>query len=288
LKKCLGCSAPFDGIDWRCPACGYQPPSADGIVLHAPELVEGDGTDAQYPLDLLVRAEASHFWFRSRAALIAASVATYFPTARSFMEIGTGGGGVLLEIQRSDPTLRLVGTELLIRGLFEARNRMAGVELLQMDARRIPFTSEFDVIGAFDIVEHIDDDAAVFEQVHAALVPGGGIIVTVPQHPWLWSAFDEFSGHRRRYTRRQLVAKMTAAGFGVVRVTSFISFALPLLAAARLRRRNRKIDLARELAIPAVLNRMLLGIAALERAAISAGASLPAGGSLLAVGVRRA
>jgi SAM-dependent methyltransferase len=257
-------------------------------MLHAPDLVEGDGTDAEYPFDVLVMAEASHFWFRSRAALIAASVATCFPNARSFMEIGTGGGGVLLEIQRSHPTLRLVCSELLVRGLREARKRMAGVELLQMDARRIPFASEFDVIGAFDVVEHIDDDATVLEQMHAALVPGGGIILTVPQHPWLWSAFDEFSGHRRRYTRRELVAKMTAAGFDIVRVTSFTSFALPFLAASRLRRRHRKIDLARELAIPAVLNRTLLGLAALERAAIRAGASLPAGGSLLAVGVRRA
>ena len=194
------------------------------------------------------------------------------------MELGTGAGGVLLEIGRRHPALRLVGSELLVRGLHEARRRLPGVELLQLDARRIPFTSEFDVIGAFDVIEHIDDDEAVLGQMRAALVNGGGIVVTVPQHPWLWSAFDEFSGHRRRYTRRELVAKLTAAGFDVVRVTSFTSFLLPLLVASRQRR--RKIDLARELAVPATLNRALLRIGALERAVIHAGASLPLGGSV--------
>ena len=262
-----------------------MPRSDDGIAICAPEFVEGDGTDADYPFDVLIEAEASHFWFRSRAALIAWMISNHFPAATSFMEVGTGGGGVLLEVRRQRPTLRLVGTELLIRGLRQARIRLPDVELFQMDARRIPFTSEFDVIGAFDVIEHINEDEAVLGQMHAALVSGGGIILTVPQHPWLWSAFDEFSGHRRRYTRRELVAKMTAAGFDVVRVTSFTSFLLPLMIAARLRKRT--IDLARELAVPAGVNGALLGIGALERMLIRAGASLPVGGSLLAVGVRR-
>ncbi len=255
-------------------------------MICAPELVSGDGTDADYPFDVLIEAEASHFWFRSRAALIAWTIARYFPAAASFMELGSGAGGVLLEIGRRHPALRLVGSELLVRGLHEARRRLPGVELLQLDARRIPFTSEFDVIGAFDVIEHIDDDEKVLAQMRAALVNGGGIVVTVPQHPWLWSAFDEFSGHRRRYRRRELVAKLTAAGFDVVRVTSFTSFLLPLLIASRQRR--REIDLARELAVPATLNRALLRIGALERAVIHAGASLPLGGSLLAVGLSHA
>jgi SAM-dependent methyltransferase len=285
LKKCLGCFTPFDGLDWRCPACGHELRSDHGIAVCAPELVSGDGTDAEYPFDVLIQAEEFHFWFRSRAALIAGTIAKYFPAATSFMELGTGAGGVLLEIRRRRPALRLVGSELLLRGLREARKRLPGVELIQMDARRIPFISEFHVIGAFDVIEHIDDDETVLGQMHAALMPAGGIVITVPQHPRLWSAFDEFSGHRRRYSRRELVEKLTAAGFDVVRVTSFTSFLLPLLIAAR--RRRGAIDLARELAVPAALNRVLLGVGALERAVIRAGVSLPLGGSLLAVGVRR-
>lgn len=287
MKRCLACSAAYDGGGWRCPSCGHEPACSDGIVLHAPDLAEGDGTDADYPIDDLVNAERSHFWFRNRAALIASVLTAHFPGARSFLEIGAGAGGVLLSIQDRSRSIRLTGSELLLRALREARKRLADVELIQMDARRIPFVSEFDVIGAFDVIEHIDDDAAVLDQIREALRPGGGLVVTVPQHPWLWSAFDEFSGHRRRYTRGELIAKIEAAGFDLVRVTSFTSFVLPILAAARLRRRNRRIDFARELAIPNMLNQVLLRVGQVERAAIRAGVSFPAGGSLLAVGVRR-
>lgn len=66
-----------------------------------------------------------------------------------------------------------------------------------MDARRIPFEGEFDVIGAFDVLEHIEEDERVLGQLNAALRSGGGIIATVPQHQWLWSEMDTVSGHRR-------------------------------------------------------------------------------------------
>ena len=285
MKKCLECLAPFDSPDWRCPACGHQLRRIEGVVVAAPELLDGDGTDAAYPFDVLIRAEASHFWFRNRARLITATIEKFFPHAMSFLEVGTGAGGVLLELRKGNADRRLVGSELLVRGLQHARGRLPGIELVQMDAQRIPFVSEFDAVGAFDVLEHIDDDRAALAQIFGALVPGGGVIVTVPQHPWLWSAFDECSGHRRRYTRRELATKLAAAGFEIVSMTSFASFVLPLLVASRLRRRT--IDLAREFAVPAALNRALVGVGNLERAVIGAGVSLPAGGSLLAVAVRR-
>ena len=80
-----------------------------------------------------------------------------------------------------------------------------------MDARRIPYEAEFDVIGAFDVIEHIYEDAAVLQQMHRAVRPGGGIIVTVPQHRFLWSKQDEFSCHFRRYTRGELMSKVSCA-----------------------------------------------------------------------------
>ena len=46
-----------------------------------------------------------------------------------------------------------------------------------MDARRIPARNVFDVIGAFDVLEHIEDDAAVLTAMHLALRPGGGVML---------------------------------------------------------------------------------------------------------------
>src|SRR5947207_884379 len=71
-----------------------------------------------------------------------------------------------------------------------------------------------------------------------ALKPGDGVLLTVPQHRFLWSPVDEVYGHKRRYSRRELFEKPRGAGFRVQRATSFVS--LPLTALALERRRLRK------------------------------------------------
>ena len=83
------------------------------------------------------------------------------------------------------------------------------------------------------MLEHIDEDEAALAAINRALRPGGGLIVTVPQHRWLWSETDRFSGHERRYTRRELRAKLAAAGFEPRLVTSFVSVLLPVMMASR-------------------------------------------------------
>ena len=98
------------------------------------------------------------------------------------------------------------------------------------------------MIGAFDVLEHIEEDTTVLAEVAKAVRPGGGFMATVPQHPALWSLQDEHAHHVRRYTARGLRRKVEAAGFEVVRMTSFVSLLLPMLVAARLRPRGREPD----------------------------------------------
>ena len=71
------------------------------------------------------------------------------------------------------------------------------------------FRNEFDVIGAFDVLEHIADDELVLSQMHQAVRKGGGIILTVPQHSFLWSEIDEYSRHVRRYSVSELKLKLS-------------------------------------------------------------------------------
>ena len=156
-----------------------------------------------------------------------------------------------------------------------------------MDFRCLPLRAAFDVAGAFDVIEHLDDDGEALEAMRAAVKPGGGVLVTVPQHPSLWSASDDFAHHRRRYTRRELRAKIESAGLRVVRVTSFASIVLPLMAISRWIPR-REYDPELELRIGAGANAVLSALSAIERTVIAAGLSLPAGGSLLAVAERPA
>jgi len=196
---------------------------------------------------------------------------------------------VLSGLRSAYPKARLSGSEIFLSGLRFAKTRLPDVTLMQMDARAIPFTAHFDAIGAFDVLEHIEQDEAVLAQIHAALKPGGHLIATVPQHRWLWSAMDDYAFHFRRYTARELQDKCTAAGFEVVRSTSFVSFLLPAMLAARLGKRDvdlETLDSTAELRINPVLNTLFYGIMRLEALLIRLGLNFPAGGSRLVIAKR--
>jgi len=234
--------------------------------------------------EALAAVEASHFWFRSRAQLIAWALRKHFPRAQSVLEIGCGTGNVLASISESPSIRRAVGSEAHSEGLAFAARRAPRAELLQMDARHIPFREEFDVVGAFDVIEHIQEDEEVLHGMFAACRRGGGVIVTVPQHPWLWSYRDEFARHRRRYRRADLLRKLAATGFERAWTTSFVTLLLPLMVLSRLRQRAPEgFDASSELRVGRAVNRVLGAVMALERRVLEAGLTLPAGGSLLVV-----
>jgi SAM-dependent methyltransferase len=262
----------------------------DGFLAFAPSLAsENAGFRVEY-FDELARLEADNFWFRARNELILWALRQDIPDCRSFLEVGCGTGFVLGGIQAFDPSIRLSGSEIFTAGLRVAARRVPGARFWQMDARRIPFRDEFDVIGAFDVLEHIDEDTAVLAEVHAALRSGGAFMATVPQHPSLWSLQDDHARHVRRYTAAGLRRKVEAAGFDVVRLTSFVSLLLPVLIAARLRTRGRQtdgFDAIDELRQPKAINTALEAVMTLERAIIRRGLSFPAGGSLLLVARKR-
>jgi SAM-dependent methyltransferase len=190
-------------------------------------------------------------------------------------------------IARSWPDARLVGSEIYSAGLGFAAQRIQHAEFVQLDARRMPYEDEFDVAGAFDVIEHIDDDEAVLASLRGAVLPGGGVLLTVPQHPRLWSAADEYAHHVRRYTARELEHKVRRAGLEILRSTSFVTLLLPAMLASRRTHRDLvAFDPRAELTTPAGVNRALGILMGLERLLIRSGISLPAGGSRLIVARR--
>ena len=280
MRECIACDTCFDGERWLCPRCGFAPAVRHGFLTFAPEAEAGVGSA---DVSLLARCEAENFWFRARNRLITALLHHHFLGAESFLEIGCGTGFVLASVAAAFPRLRVAGSEVHHARLSIARGRLSeAVELWQMDARRIPFTSEFDVIGAFDVLEHIDDDQAVLAELFRVVRPGGGIIVSVPQHPWLWSGPDVAAHHRRRYRVGELDRKVAAAGFAIMRSTSFVGLLLPMMILSRLRPSARSPQPV-ELAPSRWLNTIFETILDWEVAAISAGISLPFGGSRIVV-----
>ncbi len=234
------------------------------------------------------RSWRRNFWFRSRNRLIAWALATYGRPDPSVLEVGCGTGFVLAGLRQAIPGLRAAGGELFAEGLDIARGRLAGVPLYQLDVRRLPFDSEFDVLGAFDVLEHVAEDDLALHELFRAAKPGGILLLTVPQHAWLWSAADEYAHHERRYSKAPLLSQLRAAGFEIVHSTSFIALLLPLLLLARLRRRtvDDSYDSLAELRLGGFINNAFELVTSLELALTKRRRSWPLGGSLLVVARR--
>jgi SAM-dependent methyltransferase len=258
-------------------ACQFRVTRREGFACLAPEIIEPRPATIQKHFGELVGFEESNFWFVNRARLIEALLRKCFPKARDFLEIGFGTGSILLALRKALPELNLTGSEQYPRGLVFARQRLGeSITLVQMDARLIPAREEFDVIGAFDVIEHIREDEDVLAEIRAALKPGGGTMIAVPQHPWLWSPADDAALHQRRYARGELEAKLERAGFRVLHSTSFNALLLPLMMASRTFMnfrawRRTEPDAMAEFNIAPSVNRVLSLVLGLEVGLTSAG-----------------
>ncbi|MHC8343376.1 class I SAM-dependent methyltransferase [Pseudomonas sp. RT6P73] len=285
MRSCLKCTHAFSSDVWLCPACGYEPVQLNGFDAHAEEFANGGGGFNPEYFEELASLEAANFWFRARNELILWALQTHKPNAHSLLEVGCGTGFVLSGIAKHNPRMALSGSEIFLTGLSHAAARVPTAQFMQMDARHVPFLNEFDAIGAFDVLEHIEEDETVLTQLHKALKPTGVLLLTIPQHPWLWSANDDYACHVRRYTAKELHKKVIDAGFRIERSTSFVSLLLPAMMLSR-RTPDNKItehDVTAELRLPESLNNIFLGIMRIEQRLIKFGANFTFGGSRLVV-----
>lgn len=245
------------------------------------------GYDAELS-NLLAELEPMSFWFRARNRLVVSLLRRHFPALGSLLDVGCGNGFVLAAIRETFPDARLVGVDDVEEALVTARVRVPDAELLRLDVLELPFEDEFDVVCALDVLEHLDDDEAALVRMRAALRPGGGALVLVPQHRWLWSGADELAHHRRRYRRPDLLEVVRRAGLEVTFVSSFVTSLLPAMLLSRVV--SRGTFGARELRrglVPSALNRPFERLLDVERRLVAGrGVSLPAGGSLLVVATR--
>ena len=247
----------------------------------------------------LFAIEDRHFWFRARnrviATLVSQITAGLAPGYR-VLEVGCGTGNVLRILEQACPRGVAVGMDLFAEGLQYARQRTT-CPLVQGDMHVPPFGTQFDLIGLFDLLEHLPDDMQVLRNLHAMLAPEGVLLLTVPAHPSLWSYFDEASHHCRRYKPSELESKLVGTGYRVEYLTQFMASIFPLVWLGRLLVTlfNRQPasdasgtrDLAsHDLRITPVMNEILNWLLAQEARLLGRRQSLPIGTSLLAVARR--
>lgn len=237
-----------------------------------------------YPPEMFAQfalIEKDHWWFRARNRLLLWVLGTRIGSFRSFLEMGCGTGFVLEAVRKAYPHAELFGTEYFEEGLVFARERIPSATFTQLDATMLSEVNRYDVIGAFDVIEHIEHDEQVLSNLSHALNRGGSLLITVPQHRWLWSVTDEYACHMRRYTRTELVNKVKCAGLQVEYVTSFVSLLVPLMWLMRLRVHKRDYDPMSEFKIASWLNRILETVMSIEIGLLKLGLRFYMGGSLL-------
>ena len=282
MKRCLSCNSIHNNPSFICPNCAYQPEKSDQFYIHSPEFAfDGTGFKESYFAELFIQ-ETKNFWFRSRNSLILWALEKYCKDFQSLLELGCGTGFVLSGIAEHHPCTNLFGSEIFLEGLNYTAKRIPSASCMQMDARNIPYNNEFDVIGAFDVLEHIEEDEQVISQAYESLQPQGIFLITVPQHKWLWSAVDDHACHVRRYSPSELQRKLKNANFSILKDTSFVSTLLPAMLISRfLKKKNSQKSLApkAELSINPILNAIFFQILRAEVALIKLGVTFPAGGS---------
>lgn len=231
----------------------------------------------------MAELEDRHWWFAARRRILTEVLARLvaLPAAPRLLEAGCGTGGNLAMLSR-------FGEVAAFEPDAEAR-RMAR-EKSGFDVRDgrlpgdIPFEpGGFDLVAAFDVLEHVEDDLASLRALHAQLRPGGSALITVPAFEFLWSRHDERHHHKRRYAKDALVSRAAAAGFTPVVATCFNSLLFPLIAGVRLGKRILGLDeVEDEVLPPHPINRILYALFASERHLVGR-VPLPLGVSLLMI-----
>jgi len=230
----------------------------------------------------MAQLDQRHWWYRGRREVLAAlirRVANPPPNGR-VLEIGCGTGhnlSMLAEFGRVDALeldeeARTVAEKRLGRSVMSAPlPEIAGVP-----------DAHYDLIGAFDVIEHIEHDEAAVRTIASKLKPGGTFVMTVPAHQWMWSAHDVVNHHKRRYSKRQLRRLIQKSPLRLEKLGYFNSLLFPLAVAERMSSKLRGKDDA-DIKLPsAPLNNALERVFAAERHLIGR-VPLGAGLSLFAV-----
>ncbi len=144
----------------------------------------------------------------------------------------------------------------------------------------------FDVVVAFDVIEHVEHDVESLASLGKQLAPGGRLVMTVPAMPWLWSKHDETHHHYRRYTKASLNEALVQAGLKPVRISYFNTLLFPMIAGIRLLRQALNIKETADDKMPSpAVNSVLKSIFGFESNWVGR-VSIPVGVSLLAVAQR--
>lgn len=232
----------------------------------------------------LLQSDRTHWWFRSKAALVATALQRTGGTVDRqdwLVDAGGGAGGVTALLGWTpERVLVLEGNQALVgqavhhHGLFGARSEVGALPL--RDGRAA-------AMCLLDVIEHLEDPVLALREARRSLGPGGRLVVNVPAHQWLWSQADVELGHVRRYTRSTLRRDLRAAGLEPVLLTHVFSWLVAPVWVTRRVVRPGTAELGLDQTSP-LIDRASMVLTWLERQLVGR-LSIPLGTSVLCVAV---
>jgi SAM-dependent methyltransferase len=188
----------------------------------------------RFVYEQMASLDERHWWYCARRDVLAALIRRVArpPAGATILEIGCGTGhnfGMLGELGtvdalELDDQARAIAERRLGRGIMSAP---------LPELKGVP-DRHYDLIGTFDVIEHIDDDRAAIASIATKLKPGGKFVMTVPAHQWMWSAHDTVNHHKRRYSRRSVRQLIANSSLQLDAVGYFNSLLFPVAVAERL------------------------------------------------------
>ena len=232
--------------------------------------------------DRMAEHDATHWWYRARREVLASVIARKLtlPADARILEIGCGTGHNLPMLARFgdvdaveiDDASRSIASGRLGKGVANAPlPELAGIA-----------AATYDMVALLDVLEHVEDDRAALRAIAERLKPGGTILLTVPQFPWMWSGHDVANHHHRRYTKTTLRRAIADAGLALDMLQSFNSLLFPLAVGDRLIARVTGREGSDDAQPPAPINRLFESIFGLERYVVGR-VPMPPGLSLIAL-----
>jgi SAM-dependent methyltransferase len=233
----------------------------------------------------MAAVEDAMWYYRALHRNVARALERGLGPETAVLDAGCGTGGLLKKLATAHPGWRLTGLDLSPVACALARTR-AAARIVEGPATALPFPpDEFDAVVSCDVVCQVAEPAAALREFFRVLRPGGTIVLTMPAYQWLYSYHDEQVGNRRRYSRRETLALLDAAGFAGSTGTYWNTLPFPLTVLLRkfLPPRRPASDVR---LYPAPLEAIFNTMMAIEHAWLGRGGRLPFGSSVLVVGCK--
>jgi len=178
--------------------------------------------------------EQRHWWFKGRRAVLRSMLNSFaIPSDSRILEVGCGTGGNLSMLGEYG---QVEAMEYDTLALEFAKRKNPKLSILQGELPdRIPYEDEtYDLVCAFDVLEHIQDDFKAVAALVRKLKSGGILFCTAPANQWMWSRHDEVNHHFRRYSLSNFEALFKQSGVNFVHASYYNTVLFPVIATVRL------------------------------------------------------